>query len=224
MRIKAPLPKWFPLSVERLLSEELRHVRLLIFWAAFGLMFLAAERLLPVANYHLVHCAADDWIPFFEGFLVWYLFWFVELVMIHLYTLLYDPDAFVRLMQFIAITYFSAMICYLIYQTAQSLRPNPLPRETVLSRFTQMLYAFDTPTNVCPSIHVMGALAVQCAVWDSDCFSSRVGDWLFLIPTVLVCAATVFMKQHSMADVLAALPFCGFARWFCYDRKGGVSV
>lgn len=69
-------------------------------------------------------------------------------------------------------------------------------------------YTFDTNTNVCPSIHVMGSLAVLTAAWHTPRF--RTAGWraAFAAAAVLICLSTVFLKQHSVLDVIAALPIC----------------
>ena len=36
---------------------------------------------------------------------------------------------------------------------------------------------------------------------------------------VLICVSTVFLKQHSIIDIIAALPICAAAYWVCYKRK-----
>ena len=39
---------------------------------------------------------------------------------------------------------------------------------------------------------------------------------LLVLLCVLICISTVFMKQHSVLDVLAALPLCAIAYPICY--------
>ncbi|MBQ8402217.1 MAG: hypothetical protein IJX14_09845, partial [Clostridia bacterium] len=53
--------------------------------------------------YHPAHSPLDDCIPFIEWFMIPYMFWFLYLVGIHIYTLLYDVDSFRRLIRFIII-------------------------------------------------------------------------------------------------------------------------
>ena len=40
------------------------------------------------------------------------------------------------------------------------------------------------------------------------------------VMALLICASTVFMKQHSILDVLCALPVCALGWWLCYGRPG----
>ena len=84
-------------------SDEYKHLKLLLYWPIYGLLFLFVERFYPVTDYAVVYCPADDLIPFCEWFVLPYMFWFVYLVGMHLYTLLYEVDAFKKMMKFICI-------------------------------------------------------------------------------------------------------------------------
>lgn len=61
-------------------TPEFSHVKLLLFWPFFGLMFMFLERFQPERHYYVVHCALDDLIPFWEWALIPYLLWFVFLI------------------------------------------------------------------------------------------------------------------------------------------------
>ena len=43
--------------------------------------------------------------------------------------------------------------------------------------------------------------------------------WLALL-ALCISLSTVFMKQHSILDVLCALPVCALGWWLCYGRPG----
>jgi len=158
----------------------------------------------------------DDLIPFFEGFVIPYMFWFVYLIGMHLYTLLYDIEAFKKMMKFIIITYTVTILIYLIWPTCQELRPMEFERDNFLTRFMSGFYQFDTNTNVCPSIHVIGSLAVLFASY--HCKGTARFGWkiAFTVTGILICVSTVFLKQHSIIDVIAALPICAIAYCICF--------
>ena len=189
-------------------SEQYKHLKLLLYWPVYGLLFLFVERFYQVDFYYPMYCPLDDLIPFCEWFLIPYLFWFVFLVGMHLVALLYDVDAFKLMMKYIILTYSAAIIIYLIWPTCQQLRPASFERDNILTRFIAAFYQFDTNTNVCPSIHVIGSLAVmEAALW-SKVIRSKGIKTAFVIVAILICISTVFMKQHSVLDILAALPIC----------------
>ena len=126
---------------------------------------------------------------------------------LELYTLLYDIGSFQRMMKYILLTYTIAIVTYLIWPTCQELRPVSFERDNFLTRFIAGFYQFDINTNVCPSIHVIGSLAVmEAGLWSKKLSKPwKVG---FVIAAFLICISTVFMKQHSVMDILAAVPVC----------------
>ena len=80
--------------IHKLNTPEFSHVRLLLYWPIFGLLFLFLERLQPQRNYYPVYCGLDDIIPFCEWALIPYLFWFVFLIGTLVYTFFVDVPAF----------------------------------------------------------------------------------------------------------------------------------
>ena len=204
----------------KLNTPEFSHLKYLLFWPIYGLLFLTVERLWIRDSYAPVHCALDDAIPFCELFLLPYLFWFVFLVGMLLYTLLRDPDAFRGMMRFIIVSYSAAILIYMLFPNCQQLRPLAFQRDNPLTRFIARFYEFDTNTNVCPSIHVIGSAAAMFAAWDSRDFQTAAWRIAFLVTALLISVSTVFIKQHSVLDLLAAVPVCGAAYWFAYGKKG----
>lgn len=191
-----------------LLTPVLSHWKLLLFWPVFGLLFGLAERGNVIHNFRPVFCALDAEIPFCEWFLIPYLFWFVFLGGMVVYSLLWDERAFCRMMYFTILTYGVTLAIYFLFPSCQQLRPVTFPRDNVLTRFLAAYYRFDTNTNVCPSLHVCGAVAVVAGAWNSHRFSRPGWRAAFLTVAALICLSTVFLKQHSVLDVAAGLAVC----------------
>lgn len=195
----------------KLNTPEFEHLKYLSYWLFFGAFFFVVERVWIRKNYYPIYCPLDDAIPFCEYFLIPYLFWFVFLVGIHIYTLLYDTESFKRLMKFIIISYSAAMLIYILFPNCQELRPAVFERDNIFTRFIEGFYQFDTNTNVCPSIHVIGSVAVMLCAWNSKHFSTAGWRITFGIVALLISVSTVFLKQHSLVDVIAAVPICVIA-------------
>ena len=213
--MKPPVVDYRKLRPGNLRSHQYRHLFYLLFWPLFGLAFYAEERLYQVDFYHIIYCPLDDYIPFLEIFVIPYLVWFAFLVFQHLYGLLYDIDNFKWLMRYILITYMSAVVIYFFYPNCQELRPQVFARDNILTRFMAGFYQFDTNTNVCPSIHVMGSLAVWSASRQAKPLQKPLWRVVFAVIALSICASTVFLKQHSVLDVLWALPICVLAEIYC---------
>lgn len=216
--MQSPSVDYRNFRLSKINDPEFSHLKLLLYWPVYGFLFFFVERIYQVDYYHPMHCALDDMIPFCEFFLIPYLFWFVFLIGIHLYTLLYDVDSFKRLMKYIIITYTAAIIIYFIFPTCQELRPLVFGRSNLFTRFLEGFYVFDTNTNVCPSIHVIGSLAVMFTAWNAKGLEAPKWKFAFGITAFLICISTVFLKQHSILDVFAAIPICATAYPLCFAK------
>lgn len=87
-----------------------------------------------------------------------YLFWFLYLGGAVAYTYFREVPAFRRMMSFVILTYGVTVLIYLLFPNCQDLRPAVFSRDNALTRFTAWFYDFDTSTDVCPSLHVVGPL------------------------------------------------------------------
>ncbi len=199
-------------------SKRYRHLLLLLYWAAFGLAFSALE-CFRTEGYVTVYSPLDDVIPFCEWFAIPYFFWFVYLVGMYVYAIFFDIDTFKKYTYFVMITYTATLVIYLIWPTKQELRPESFPRDNFLTDFIRDFYGFDTNTNVCPSIHVIGAVAVSCAAWNSKLFSTVPWRIAFTVMTVLIILSTVFLKQHSVVDIPPALLICAVAYPMVFGKR-----
>ena len=204
--------------LSKLNTPEFRHLKLLLFWPAFGLCFMFLERILKL-DYHMVSCAIDAKVPFCEFFVIPYYFWFVFLVGMLIYSVLFDIPTFRRYMSYIIITYSITLLIYIIYPTAQELRPVEFNRNNIFTAIVSLLYGFDTNTNVCPSMHVIGSFAVYFSARKSKHFSALKWRITFGIAAVLISISTVFLKQHSVIDIAAALVLCAVVYPFVYSPE-----
>ncbi len=194
------------------------YLKYLLYWPAFGMTFYILERLWHPERWYVMHCRLDDAIPFCEWFLIPYLFWFVFLVGIHVYTFFREPEEFRRLMRFIALTYTIALVIFILYPNCQHLRPASFPRDNALTRAMGWFYQFDTNTNVCPSLHVVGSVAVALCAWRTKPFDQKGWRLAFAVTAALISVSTVFLKQHSVIDVLAGALVCMAAYIPVYGR------
>lgn len=219
MKIPTPEVDYRKLRLNNLNSPEFKHLKLLLYWPLYGLAFLYAERFYQVDHYYEMYCRLDDYIPFVEIFLIPYLFWFVFLIGIHIYTMFYDVESFKKLMYFIILTYTISTIIFFVFPTCQNLRPTEFARDNILTRFMASFYQFDTNTNVCPSLHVVGSLAVMFTAWNCKKLQSLKWKVSFGVVAFLISISTVFLKQHSVLDIIAALVICFIAYPICFKSN-----
>ena len=192
---------WLKTSLfKKLLLQENRHWFMLLYWILFGVLFWTMEAM-PHRNYHTVGSVLDGYIPFCRWFVIPYFFWFVFIVGSMAYFIFKDKTAFVKYMWFVIISYSITLLIYAVYPTQQNLRPRELQGDGVLISIIRWLYGFDTNTNVCPSLHVIGSFSVCFAAFRCEHFRHPLIRTAFAAATALICAATVFIKQHSVVDV-----------------------
>ena len=192
---------------------------MLLYWPVFGLLFLLAERGNLSATYYQMHCALDDKIPFCELFLLPYLFWFVYMIGMVIYLFFTDGEEFIYFMRFIILTYSAGLIMFYLFPTCQTLRPVGFERDNILTQIMAGFYQFDTNTNVCPSLHVIGALAVTFAGLHNPRLKSVFWKFFFIIEGFLISISTVVVKQHSVLDVGAGVLISLGAWYLVYGRE-----
>lgn len=156
-------------------------------------------------DYTIIHMKADDKIPFCEFFIVPYLLWFGYIAWIMIYLLFTNTRDFHKCCRFL----FSGMTVFLIISTLfpniHYLRPFIMPRDNVFCDLVSFLYKIDTSTNLWPSIHVYNSLGVLFAVAHNDRLGSKKWiKWCCFTLSVSIILSTMFLKQHSVFDVMTA--------------------
>ena len=154
---------------------------------------------------NLIHMNLDDKIPFCEVFIVPYLLWFVYISAVVLYFFFKDKQDYYRACTFL----FTGMTVFLVVSTlwpnGHHLRPAVMPRDNIFSTMVAMLYKTDTPTNLWPSIHVYNSLGAHFAIFRSEKLHRKpvvhIGSLVLCVSIIL---STMFLKQHSVFDVLTA--------------------
>ena len=203
----------------RLSAELRRNLAYATFWPFFGLCFYALEWLVPGREYHVMYHPIDDLIPFCELFLIPYLFWFVFMGFAYVYAFFADGVAFQRMMRFTILTYGGGLLMFVLYPTCQNLRPEVFARDNFLTELMAWFYTTDTSTNVCPSLHVCGSLAAAFGLVDTKRFSAPGRRAIILLIAMTICVSTVFVKQHSILDMLWGFGFSGVAWMAVYGEK-----
>ncbi len=198
------MPNYKNLRLRNICSAEFRHLFLLLFWVFYLFSFFILERVV-VTEYISVCSQLDDIIPFCEFFIIPYVFWYLYLVIIHIYTLKYDVDSFKKLMYFLILSFGTATVVFAVFPNIQHLRPTEFSRDNIFTDIVKFLYVIDTNTNVCPSLHVVGSFAVLFTAWNAKGLNRPLYRTIFLITAVLIMLSTVFLKQHSVVDIFAGI-------------------
>ena len=214
--MKKPVVDYRQFRFSKLNDPEFSHIKLLGGWIVYFVLYFLTENLIPAENCHVIHCALDDLIPFNEYFLIFYCSWYAWIVISLLYFFLYDIDSFRRLQVFIIITQLVAMAIYIIYPSVHTMRPEVFPRENFLTALMAFIYNFDTPTGICPSLHVAYSMGIASVWLKKDISKPLKAFMVFLL--VMISISTAFVKQHSVVDIVAAIPLGLLAEYLVYGR------
>ena len=185
--------------------EKNKHACLLLYLMIYFPWFHHLEKTVTT-HFHVIHVALDDYIPFCEYFIIPYFLWFAYVAWSVLYFYFKNKDELLLLcgMLFSGMTIF--LIVSTIYPNGHYLRPVYFDHNNIFIQMVKMLYAADTPTNLFPSIHVYNSIAVNIAVWHSSNFKEK--KWVRFgssILMVLIILSTMFLKQHSVFDVVTGI-------------------
>lgn len=215
---------------QKVLNFIKRYKHAWVFLYAFIYMpwFMYLENHVTIhSEYHVIHSALDDKIPFIEYFIVPYLMWFLFIGAAFLYFFFTDVEGFYKLaaFSFIGMTLF--LVISTVFPNGVALRPVIFPRDNVFTDMVRILYRADTPTNVFPSLHVFNSLAVCIAIYESKAMKRhRVISGCAYVLAALIILATMFLKQHSVIDVMGAVLMAYTLYQFVYvaERKKAPSV
>ena len=203
--MRKPVVDYREFRLNKLNTPEFSHLKLLLGWVGYFALYFLTENLIPAEKCIPVHCFLDDIIPFNEFFLIPYVGWYLLIVVSLLYFMLYNVDNFKRLQIFIITTQITAMVIYILIPTRQDLRPLVFPRDNFLTDCINFLYTFDTNTGVCPSLHCAYSFGIA-SIWLKEKSASKLVKVFIVIFVALICASTMFIKQHSAVDFFAAIP------------------
>ncbi|MCI7795708.1 MAG: phosphatase PAP2 family protein [Lachnospiraceae bacterium] len=156
--------------------------------------------------YHVIHTPLDDMIPFCEYFIIPYLMWFLYVAVAVTYFFFNSKDDYYRICTFLFTGMTISLLVCTLYPNGTNFRPHIDPDQNIFCYLVTKLWSIDPCINVFPSIHVYNSIGVHLAVTKSEKLSkSRPIVWSSGILMILICLSTVFLKQHSVVDVVGSL-------------------
>ena len=203
--MKKPVVDYRQFRLSKINEPQFAHLKLLLGWVVYFLFYFLTENFIPVESCHVIHSALDDLIPFNEFFFIPYCFWYLLIVISLGYFALYDVENFRNLQTFIIITQVVAMTVYILYPSVQNLRPTEFARDNFFTWLAGIIYTLDTPTGVCPSLHVAYSLGIG-SCWLKEKSASKLWKGFVVFSVILISLSTAVVKQHSVIDIAAALP------------------
>lgn len=180
-------------------------------------IFFIEEKVIT-SNYVVIECYLDNFIPFIPQFIFAYILWY-PVIISPFFFFLKDKEDYRHYMYFLILGLTAALSIYWLFPNGQKLRPTLPINDNFAEKLVDILYRSDTNTNICPSLHVVLCIGVIAAVFHNKSYK-LLQKWQIrtLITAVLlvICASTVFLKQHSIIDVASAFILGGFLYLICY--------
>lgn len=196
------------------------HVWLLGYAFIYIPWFMYLEKTVT-SHFHIIHSVIDDWIPFSEYFIIPYFLWFVYVAATIGYFFFVNKEDYYRLCIFLFTGMTLSLLICSLFPNGTDFRPVINPDKNVFSKLVTILYQTDTCTNVFPSIHVYNSIGTHIAIMKSE--SLKHFKWVRILSFLLmvsICMATVFLKQHSIIDVVGAVLMGGAIYPLAYSTAG----
>lgn len=206
-------------KIQRFLTAR-PHLWYQLYWVLYVVWFFTIDGRITDPKY-IIYSPLDDWIPFNEWFIFIYCSWFALLVGVFAALWWNDTASYDKL----CLTMFSGMtfclIVYMVLPNGLDIRPvaETAGRENIAMSIMRLIWRADTPNNVCPSIHCQSSACMALAFSHSKLAEGRPGRkaaaWIWC---ALICASTVFTKQHSIIDVACGLVLAAVWALVLYHR------
>ncbi len=195
----------FNMSKIKLLFTKYKHAIPLLIYGFIYLSWFGWLEQKVTKNYHVIHMEIDDHIPFCEAFIIPYFLWFAYVAVVVVFFLFKDKTDYYKTCAFLVTGMTIFLIVSTLWPNGHHLRPIIMPRDNIFTDMVKGLYAVDTATNLWPSIHVYNSIGAHLAITNSKAFENK--RWVRILSFLLAASiilATMFLKQHSVFDVITA--------------------
>lgn len=189
--IKEKIYKYSPLAV-------------LMYFPIYSIWFATLEKI--NVNVNIIYSPLDALIPFWEVFVIPYLLWFGYVAIVMVYFMFTSRRDFVRTGMFLLVGMTICLIIYTVFPNGIDMKPTEFARDNFMVDIVKYIYSVDTPTNVLPSIHCLNSIGIHIGIMKSRKLSkNKVACTASAILAGSICLSTVFIKQHSILDMFAAI-------------------
>ena len=187
----------------RIKIKECKHGLFFLLFILIEVLYFLTQ--LRDIDYNLVHVSLDDMIPFLPVFVIPYVVWYVYVPGGMLYNFFVDKNAFCKQILTVISGMAISIIIFCIYPTTVDFRPSA-EGDGFFLWVCRLLFSNDKPVNVLPSMHCFEAVIIHLTAFRNEKLRRnimlRIGS---IILSVLICLSTVFIKQHSVVDLVSGV-------------------
>ena len=144
--------------------------------------------------------ALDTQIPLVSIFVVPYIYWYIYMIVGYFLISINNRKEYMRSILGLFLGMWISYIIYFIFPT-EIARPN-LVDSSFFNRILNIIYAMDRPFNCFPSLHVLGTYFVMRYTKKEN---NKYIYFYTKVVGILIILSTVFIKQHFVLDVVAAI-------------------
>ncbi len=194
-------------------------IPLIIYGIIYMTWFVHLENTVT-SDYRVIHTFIDDYIPFCELFVIPYFLWFAYVALTVVFFFFKDKNDYYRTCIFLATGMTIFLIISTLFPNGHHLRLSTMPRDNIFTQMVAGLWKTDTATNLWPSIHVYNSIGAHLAFAKSKHFENKKGIRIAsLTLCISIILSTMFIKQHSIFDVITAflLAFIMYIVVYRYD-------
>ena len=189
--------------LQKILYVVVTLLPMAIYMVVYMPTFFWVESLTPAGGFHIIHTAIDDMIPVVEVFIIPYMLWLPYLVAGMIAIAIYSRPVSRKTSYMLMTGMTLFIIISLVYPNALELRAAIPDRQNVFMDLISYLHDIDTPTDVLPSLHVYDAIVVAAGLHLT--FKDKKALLIASdILALLIVLSTMFIKQHSIIDVISA--------------------
>jgi membrane-associated phospholipid phosphatase len=178
---------------------------------------------------HEMYAKLDSEIPFVKQFVLAYYTWFIYMAVGFAILGIVSKMDFYKMLTFLSLGMVISFIIFIIYPNEQF--PRPIVRgNDIFSILVRFIYNHDKTNDVFPSIHVCNAIGVFVSLYNCEKLKSKkIFQLISFIICILICASTLFIKQHSVIDVaggmvLAAVIYIAIYKLPKFIKKEDTSI
>ena len=173
-------------------------------------------REVPASAVRIIESPLDRMIPTIPAFFIPYAMWWIIFPGALVFFLFRGTKKdFLKLCFILFGGYTICMVVYTIWPNGLNLR-DPIESADLFSAAVNWLRSIDPPRNVCPSMHVSSTIAIDLVVRECRYIKLRYKN-IETIIAVLICLSTMFIKQHSVIDVILGWAM-SVLLWFIWKR------
>jgi membrane-associated phospholipid phosphatase len=188
------------IKMNRDLTSLLCRLSYLLFFFILKIWFIAVNGRGITDPYDFT-VKLDALIPFNKYFIIPYVYWYIYLAIGLLILAVMDYKNYFRLLFAICLGEFISITIY-VFMPSTTQRPTVAVTD-VFTWAVNVLYKMDPHINCLPSIHILDTFLITLfLLLYSRKMSMRIFAW---ISAVSICISTLFIKQHVILDVAAAL-------------------